>query len=73
VFVVKLDNIHTKIVKFKQATKAWVIGKVRYCLMKWIDSETKKVVYNALKLATFTGLWTWNKMWLWKISVYFSN
>ncbi len=72
VIVVKFD-ILTKTVVIKNNIKAWVVWKIKYEFLKWINSDVKIIVYNALKLASIIWLWTWVKLWLWQVWIYFIN
>jgi len=72
VIVVSFD-INTKIVNIKGNNKAGVIWKIKYEFLKWCDLEIKIILYNSLNLAKLVWIWTWNRLWLWEVGVYFNN
>ena len=70
--VVSFD-INTKLVKIKWNNKAWVVWKIKYEVLNWLNIEIKIILYNALNLAKLVWIWTWNRMWLGQVWVYFNN
>ena len=72
VIVVSFD-ISTKLVKIKGNNKAWIVGKVKYEVLKELELEAKIILYNALNLAKLVWIWTGNRLWLGQVWVYFSK
>ncbi len=72
VIVVSFD-IQTNITMIKKNKKAWVIWKVKYEILDTIDNETKYILYKSLKLASCIWVWTWVKLGLGQLWVYFIN
>jgi len=72
VIVVSFD-LKTKLFKIKWNNKAWLIWKIKYQVFDDLDFKYKKILYLSLKMTDLIWLWTWNKLWLWQVSVYFSN
>ena len=71
--IISRFNIYTKLVTIKNNTKAWVVWIVKYELLEEIDNDIKIIIYNALKLAWLIWIWTWVRLGLWQIGVYFNK
>jgi len=72
IYVVEFD-IKTKVVKIKSWLKAGVVWYINYRISDNLSLETKKLLYLWLHFSNLTWIWSWNKLWMGQVWVYFSN